>query len=109
MITLAAANTIQGIAGTASAITYTICGLELVGNVETYKVLAQGQLAASAGVLYTVPSSTTTFIKRMEFANVTASPVTGIILYINGTGSSNQIRPSLTIPTYGMLDRKSVV
>lgn len=101
MLTLAATNTIGGIAGTASVITYSIFGMTLLSGAETYAVLAQGQLSNSAGTLYTVAASTTAFIKQIMLVNTTGSPVTGVILYINGTSAGNQITGSILIPANG--------
>lgn len=101
MLTLAATNTIAGIAGTTTAITYSIFGMTLNAGVETYAVLAQGQLSTSAGTIYTVPGSTTAFIKQIILANATGSNVTGVVLYVNGTAAVNQISGSFTIPANG--------
>lgn len=90
MITLAAADTIQGKAGTATAVTYTLLGLELAsGGAEVYKKLAQGQLGTGAAALYTVPASTTAFIKGIHLANTTGVAVTGIVLYLGGSTAAN--------------------
>jgi hypothetical protein len=97
MLTLTATNTIQALAGTASAITYTIFGMEFSSGVETYKVLAQGQLGTSVSALYTVPSSTTTFVKTIILTNTTSSIVGGVTLLVNGTAAGNQIVNSITI------------
>jgi hypothetical protein len=101
MITLATTNTLQAVAGTATAITYSVLGMEYASSAEVYKVLSQGQLATSAAALYTVPASTVAFVKMILLANTTGSAVSGIILYINGTAASNQITPSMTIPANG--------
>jgi hypothetical protein len=101
MLTLEAAQTLRGVAASATAITYTIDGMELLAGVETYKTLAQGQLASSVGTLYTAPASTQTFIKSIHLANATASDVTGVKLFIGGTAAANQITGSLTIPANG--------
>jgi hypothetical protein len=98
MITLATGNTIQGVAGTATAITYTILGMELNGTTEVYKVLAQGQLAAAAAAIYTVPASNVAMVKTIILTNATGSPVSGVILYINGTAAANQMTGSITMP-----------
>lgn len=93
MITLATSGTLKGKAGTATAITYTISG-DAVTTTDAFQILGQGQLAASTGDLLTttpVPSSTSYLIKNIVFTNTTASPVTGIILYVNGSTSGNQI------------------
>lgn len=101
MLTLAAAETLRAVAGSATAITYTVFGMELNAGVEAYKTLAQGQLPSSVGTLYTAPGSTQAFIKSIHFANATSSDVTGVKLYKNGTAASNQITGSLTIPANG--------
>lgn len=100
MITLAATNTLAGKATTATAITYTVYGDE-IGTTDTFKVLAQGQLPNSATTLYTVPASTQTLIKEIQLANTTASPVSGIVLYVNGVAAGNQIFAGMTIPANG--------
>jgi hypothetical protein len=97
MLTLTATDTIQALAGTASAITYTIFGMEFSSGVETYKVLAQGQLGTSVSALYTVPSSTTTFVKTIILTNTTSSIVGGVTLLVNGTAAGNQIVNSITM------------
>jgi lysophospholipase L1-like esterase len=100
VITLAATNTIQGSAGTATAVTYTITGMTLSSaQAETYAVLSQGQLATSAAAIYTVPASTSALVKEILLANVTAAAVS-VKLYINGTTAANQIT-SLNIPANG--------
>lgn len=103
MWTLAAADTLAGVAGSATSITYTLFGMEYASSTETYKKLAQGQLGTSAGTIYTAPASTTTFVKEVRLANVSASAVTGVILYSGGTTAAFQITGSLTIPANGML------
>lgn len=101
MLTLAPGETISGIAASATAITYTITGMELNAGVEAYKVLAQGQLAAAAGTLYTAPAGTQTFVKSLHLVNATGADVAGIKLYKNGTGAINQLTGSMTIPANG--------
>lgn len=101
MLTLEAAQTIRGVAASATAITYTIDGMELLAGVESYKTLAQGQLASSAGTLYTAPASTQVFVKSIHLANVTGADVAGVKLFIGGIAAANQITGSLTIPANG--------
>ena len=101
MITLSETNTIQGVAASASVISYMITGCELNGTTETYKILAQGQLPNSAGVLYEAPASTTAFAKNITLVNTSAADVTGIILYVNGSTSPYQIIPSSVIVANG--------
>ena len=101
MLTLAATNTIAGVAGTATAVTYSIFGMTLLSGVETYSILAQDQLATSAGTLYTVAASTTAFIKQIILVNATGSVVTGVALFANGTAAGNQITGTIMIPANG--------
>ena len=106
MLTLTSANTFGGVAGTATAITYSIFGMTLNAGVEAFAVLAQGQLPTSAAALYNVPSATSAFIKQVHLANTTGSTVSGIALYVNGTSAAYQISGSFSIPANGtaMLD-----
>jgi hypothetical protein len=101
MITLSPADTLAGIAGTATAITATIFGMELNAGVETYKRLAQSQLGLAAATLYTAPAATQAFVKAIHLANVTANPVGGISLFNGGTATTNQITGTFTIPANG--------
>lgn len=54
------------------------------------KALADGQLAAAKGTLYTVPGSTVTYITYMSFLNAGASTET-VIIYLNTSGTSREI------------------
>lgn len=102
MFTLAAADTIAGIAGTATAISYALFGMELsAAGVETYKKLAQGQMGLAAATLYTAPATTQTFVKSIHLANATANDVTGVALFLNGTAAANQVTGLFTIPGNG--------
>lgn len=100
MLTLDTAGTISGKAGTATAITYTIMG-DAVGTSDSFKTLAQGQLATSTGTLYTVPASTQSLIRQIHLANTTGADVTGIVFYVNGTAATNQISGTISIPANG--------
>lgn len=87
MLVLAATDTLSGGASAASQVTCTIFGMELVGTTETYKCLYQGQLAASPATLYTVPSSTTAFVKSMHVVNNDTSARTFQLFFnIGGAG-----------------------
>lgn len=102
MITLAAGNTIAGVAGAVASISCTILGMELNTGVEAYKVLAQSQLPNAAATVYTAPAGTQTFIKAVMLANVTAGPIAGVALFINGTAAVNQITGAFSIPANGL-------
>jgi hypothetical protein len=54
------------------------------------KSLADGQLASSAGDLYTCPASTVAYVKKAIFANTNASART-ITIYLTRSGSSDRI------------------
>lgn len=70
---------------------------------DTFHVLAQGQLPASIGTLYTVPAATTAIVKSMSLVNPTGGAVTAS-LTVNGTGNANQILPAATILAGGWAD-----
>ena len=87
-------GTLNGKAGTATAVTYTIMGDRKASGVDSYEVLGQGQLPTSTGALLTtspVAASTQLLIASIQITNTTASPVSGIVLYINGTAAANQV------------------
>lgn len=100
MLTLAASNTIAGVASVASQMTCTIMGMELNGSTEVYKILDQRQLASSAATIYTAPTSTTSFIKSITIVN-NDTAVRTFRLYINGTAASNAITPLYEVPAGG--------
>jgi len=102
MLTLAAADTIAGVAGTATTVTVTISGLEITSaGVETYKVLYQGQLAAAAATLYTVPASTTAMVRSISVVNTSASATQTFQLFRGGLVGANAITPLLALPISG--------
>lgn len=98
-LTLAAAATIQGLAGSAASITISIFGDEKTTSADVYKKLYQGQLPAVAGILYTVPASTNTIVSAVILANTTAGAVVGT-LFVDGTGDTNRI-VRVSIPANG--------
>lgn len=100
MLTLATTNTISGVASVASQMTCTIMGMELNGTTEVYKVLDQRQLAAAAATIYTVPASTTTFVKSIMVVNNDTAART-FSLYVNGTAAANKITPTYEVQAGG--------
>jgi hypothetical protein len=101
MLTLAAADTLAGVASSATIVTSTVFGMELNAGTEVYKVLDQRQLAAAAGTIYTVPASTTAFIKSIHVVN--NDSVTRTFQYFRGgTAAVNAITPVITLPIGGM-------
>lgn len=95
---LATTQSIGGVAGTASAVTYTIFGDE-IGIADSFGILAQGQLPISAAALYTVGALKQAIIKTILLANTTNSSV-NVVLYANGILPANQII-SIPIPAGG--------
>ncbi len=60
--------------------------LERVGA----SILGQGQLAVSAGVIYTVPSSTSAEVVSVTLVNSSNTDSIAIVLYLRGTDPSNE-------------------
>lgn len=106
MFTLETTNTIaaDGDASVGSYLTYTIFGMELVGSVETYKVLAQGTVASSATTIYTTPTSTTSFIKTITVVNTDLTASHTVQFFVGGTADANAISPALVLPAGGSVD-----
>ncbi len=108
-IPLAAGNSLQGLAGTASAVTYTVFGVVTPSPSGTpnYQVLAQGQLGASNAILYTAPATpgSSVFVTLIDLANTTASSVAGVTLAVNGSAAtaSFQVLPGMTIAANGFV------
>ncbi len=98
MLTLDAGVALAGQAGSAAAVTYTICGDEK-GTGDAFKVLGQGRIPLAAGALYTVPAAAATLISRILLANTTAGAVTAT-LFVGGTAATNQI-VQLLLPANG--------
>lgn len=97
---LATGDTLQGTAGTASAVTYSIYGDEITaGPTNTYKRVAQGQMAISGSTLYTVPGSTATIVKIIHLVNTTGTAV-AVALFNGGSAAGNSIG-AFTIPANG--------
>lgn len=96
MITLAAADTLAGGASVASMLSSTIFGMELNAGVEVYKVLDQRQLAASPATIYTVPASTTAFLKSIMVVNNDSAPRT-FQYFWGGTAAVNALTPPFTL------------
>jgi len=99
-LALETGQTLRGVAGSATSITYTVMGDEVSGGTDAFKVLAQGQLPAVIGTLYTVPASTQAIIKTIHLANPTGSAVTAK-LAIGGTADANVILPPISIMAGG--------
>ena len=101
MITLAVSDTIYGAAGAASAITYTIFGMQLTAGTPTWSKLAQGQLGTSASQLYISPSGTTSLISAIVLYNTTSAAVSAQ-LFSSGSSASNQLF-NINIPANGQV------
>lgn len=97
-LTLAAAGTVAGVAGSASAVTYTLFGDE-IATADVFKKLASGQLPAAAATLYTVPGATATIVKVIQLVNTSGAGV-AVTMYLDGTAAANSIG-TFTIPANG--------
>jgi len=62
----------------------------------SYKTLAQGQVAASVGTIYTPSGSTSAIVKEIIFLNTDSANRT-LSVYQNGTAAANQIFGSATL------------
>ncbi len=100
-LTVSPSVTLQGVAGTGTAITYTISGVEQQGTIQTPKTLAQGQLPTSTGILYTAPTGITAYVSSISLVNATGSAVSGVKVFVGGSAATNQVLNSLTIPANG--------
>jgi hypothetical protein len=101
MLTLAAADTIAGVAQSATTVNCTIFGMQLNAGVEAYSALYQGQLAAAAATIYTVPGSTQAFIRSIHVVNTNASTPQTFQLFRGGTAAANAITPIFVLPAGG--------
>lgn len=103
MITLEAADLIEGDASAANVVDYTINGAQVDSsrNVDV-KALADGQLAGSKATLYTTPASTTAIVKSITLVNTDSSART-VNLYVqrDGTNSRRIIPENLTLEANG--------
>ena len=90
MITLEAADIIEGDASAANVVDYIINGVQVDSsrNVDV-KALADGQLAATKGALYTTPGSATAIIRSIILVNTDSSART-VNLYVQRDGSNSR-------------------
>ena len=100
MYTLPASKVLNADADAGSVLTMTIFGMEYSGGTEVYKDLAQAQIAASVAAFYTVPASTTAFIRTITIVNTDSASHT-FQLFIGGTAASNAITPVYTVAAGG--------
>jgi|SRR5579859_1295249 len=96
-------DNLRGLAGTGAVVTYTVSGVESIADVLNHKILAQGQLGTSDGVLYDSKPDMATVVTEVILANTSGTAVTGVALSINGSSATaaNQILSSTTIPANG--------
>ena len=64
---------------------------------ENYKVLAQGQLPSTAGILYTVPGGGMAIVSRIVLVNTDGASAHTATLYVDGTAAANEIMPATSI------------
>lgn len=104
MIALSTAQTLEGSAGTAAVVTYTVTGSSVASGASAYEVLAQGQLGATVAAMLTVYGSSV-LVSHILLSNTSSSAV-AVSLFINGTAAANKI-VGLLLPSNGSatLDR----
>lgn len=100
MITLSPTDSLSAVAGTATAVTYTVLGDAVTSTGDAFKVLAQGQLPSSAGSVISATAGQQSLIKTILLTNTTGSAVFGVKFFINGTTDAHQI-VSMQIPANG--------
>lgn len=103
MLALGASQALEGVATSATTVTYTVSGLLMDTSTppiaQGYSILAQGQLAASAGSLYNPGGSNTALINAIYLMNTGGTNQT-VTLYVTGTTSADQF-VTLVIPPGG--------
>lgn len=80
----------------------------MVTTVDTFHVLAQGQLPSSIAAIYTVPALTHAIIKGIKLVNSTGTDETAT-LAVNGSGTANQILPPATILAGGWAEDDTTI
>lgn len=100
---LVAADTIQGIAGSASAVFYSIWATETISEVATYALLASGVLGTSVSTLYTVPAGSTINLKAIYLESKTGASVSGIAIGIGGITNILHNTSTLSLPANSAL------
>jgi hypothetical protein len=75
--------------------------MELDETVETYKVLYQGQLAASATTIYTATANGPTFVRTITVVNTSVTTARTFQLFRGGTAAANAITPVINLPAGG--------
>lgn len=64
---------------------------------ETYKRIAQLQVAAAAAVIYTVPAGTQTVVKHIRAVNTTTGTPATIGLFHGGTDAAHRVLPDVPL------------
>lgn len=103
MIALGSSQALEGSTTTTTNTTFTIMGC-LITNAappaaSIFEVLAQGQMATSAGSLYNPGASNYALISAIYLTNTSATPQV-VTLYVSGTAAANQV-VTLSIPANG--------
>lgn len=102
MLTIAASDTIAGVASAATEVTCTLFLMELNTSTaaETY-TKDQQQLATSAATIYTATANGPTFIRSITVVNTDTSNSNTFQLFAGGTAASNAITPVFTLVAGG--------
>ena len=99
MLTLEAGKTLNAVAGTATAITCSVFGIETTvsSGAESVQQLYQGQLPNSVGTLFTVGAGLSRLVRCIHLANTSGGSVSGIQLFVGGTAAANAITAPITL------------
>lgn len=107
MLALGNGQALEGIATSATTVTCTVMGTETTvatPPVATgYTILAQAQLAASAGSLYTPSGSNGALISSIHLFNTSGSVAQTVSLFMKGAAGANQIMTT-SIPAGGFAE-----
>lgn len=99
MLTLAATDFLSASAGTAGVITFSAFGDTIVTGADTFSLIEQSTLSNT--VARVVPTNASPrLLKTLTFVNTSASVVSDIRLFANGTAGSNRII-SFALPANG--------
>lgn len=102
MLTIAASDTIAGVASAATEVTCTLFLMELHSgtSAETY-TKDQQQLASSVATIYTATANGPTFIRSISVVNTDTSNSNTFQLFAGGTAAANAITPVFTLVAGG--------
>lgn len=100
MIIIPSSGTLQGLAGTAGAISVTISSDSISAGVDTFQSTQPAQLGTSASTLLTAGAAAQVLISDIHLSNTSLFAVNNVKLFVGGNAAINQIC-SFNIPIGG--------